>query len=112
MRFLHKDSIIKNISDQNTPSQYVLRIARTERKISQSELAKRLNVSRYTVMAIEKGNPKVAIGAVFEAAMIVGIPLLADNGQALNTFAQRAMCLSAILPKRVRMKPETFHDAF
>lgn len=35
-------------------------------------------------MYLEKGNPKVAIGIVFEAAAIVGVPLLAEDLEGLQ----------------------------
>jgi transcriptional regulator with XRE-family HTH domain len=90
----------------------MLRVGRAARGISQRDLAQRLNVSRYTVMAMEKGSPAVAIGTVFEAAMIVGIPLLADDGQALHTVSQRVAQFSALLPTRVRTHQGHFDDNF
>lgn len=90
----------------------LIHVARTERGLSQNNLAQRLNVSRYSVMAIEKGDPKVAIGVVFEAAAIVGIPLLADNNQALQKLEGTLSSFTAVLPKRVRIKNEPTDDNF
>ncbi len=77
----------------------MIKSARLERKQSQADLAARLNVSRYTIMALERGDPTVSIGVVFEAAYIVGIPLLGDE---LYKTAANVSHLVAVLPKRVR----------
>lgn len=90
----------------------LIRVARTERGFSQNNLAQRLNVSRYSIMAIEKGDPKVAIGMVFEAATIVGIPLLAGNDQELQKLERTLASFTAVLPKRVRLKNEPTDDNF
>lgn len=82
----------------------MLKNARIERGISQANLALRLNVSRYSVMALEKGDPGVAIGTVFEAAAIVGLPLLAENVQMLKKMNYETAHLQALLPKRVYPK--------
>ncbi len=86
--------------------------ARKERKMSQSALAKRLGVSRLTVRAIEQGSPTVAIGTVFEAAVIVGIPLLAENRRELERLATSVAALARILPQRGRGKNLVTDDDF
>lgn len=52
-----------------------IRTARIEANMSQEELGDRIGVTRYTVGALESGRAKVAIGTVFEAACVVGLPL-------------------------------------
>lgn len=86
----------------------MLRTARVERGLSQNNLAQRLNVSRYSVMAIERGDPKVAIGLAFEAASILGIPLLAEDLYDLKKLEGAFFKFNALLPKRVREKKK--HD--
>ena len=73
--------------------------ARKERKMSQEELGRRLDVSRLTVGAIEKGSPTVAIGTVFEAAVTVGIPLLASDKTELDQLATSVAAIARVLPK-------------
>ena len=90
----------------------LIRLARTERGFSQLNLAERLNVSRYSVMAIERGDPKVAIGVVFEAAVIVGVPLLAQDKQELQKLEHTLAGFNAVLPKRVHSKNEPIDDNF
>ncbi len=90
----------------------MIKLARRERKLSQNNLAQRLNVSRYSIIAIEKGDPTVAIGMVFEAAVIVGIPLLAADLQELQKLSHTITSFNALLPKRVRLKNEPTDDNF
>lgn len=90
----------------------LIKAARTGRGLSQLNLAQRLNVSRQSIMAIERGDPTVAIGIVFEAAVIVGIPLLAEDKQALQTLERTIANFNTVLPKRVRPKNEPVDDNF
>jgi transcriptional regulator with XRE-family HTH domain len=86
--------------------------ARRERKMSQKELAERLGVSRPTVRSIETGSPTVSVGTVFEAALIVGIPLLAENRHELNQLATSIAAISRVLPERARRKQRVMDDEF
>lgn len=86
--------------------------ARKERRMSQEELAHRLGVSRLTVRAIENGSPTVALGTVFEAAVIVGIPLLAGDKRELDQLATSIAAIAQILPKIGRGKNRIVNDDF
>jgi len=86
--------------------------ARKERNMSQSALAERLGVSRLTAIAIEKGNPKVAVGTVFEAAAIVGIPLVAESQRELDQLAKSVAAITRVLPQRSGRKTEPPDDDF
>ena len=90
----------------------MIKASRIQKNMSQEELAARLNVSRLTVSAIEKGGPKVAIGTFFEAAAIVGIPLLAEDSQRLRDDSKIISNFSSILPKRSGRKRKDLDDAF
>ncbi len=90
----------------------MIKAARLERGMSQAELSRRLGVSRYTVIALEKGDPKVCVGTVFEAATIAGIPLLADDQRALSELATTVANLTSILPERGRRKKVALQDDF
>lgn len=90
----------------------MIQVSRKERRISQTNLAERLNVSRYTVIALEKGDPKVAIGIVFEAAHIVGIPLLAEDEIKLQKLSKTVSQFNALLPQRIRKKERPADDYF
>ena len=80
--------------------------------MSQAELARRLGVSRLTVRAVENGSPTVALGTVFEAAVTVGIPLLADDKWELDQLATSVAAIARVLPKTGRGKNREVDDDF
>ncbi len=86
--------------------------ARKERNMSQEDLAQRLGVSRLTVRAIENGSASVAVGTVFEAAVTVGIPLLAEDSRELERVATSVAAITRVLPERVRGKRKLVNDDF
>lgn len=80
----------------------MIKAARLERKLSQDELGERVGVTRPTIAAIEKGKPNVAIGTVFEAAYIVGLPLMGEvtDAKQLEHASQAVANMLKILPVR------------
>ena len=90
----------------------MIRAARLERGMSQAELSQRLGVSRSTVISLEKGDPKVSVGTVFEAATTVGIPLLASDQRELDRLATTVANLTSVLPERGRRKRVALDDDF
>ena len=90
----------------------MIKAARKERNMSQAELAERLGVSRLTAIAIEKGNPRVAVGTVFEAAAIVGVPLIAQDQHELDQLSNRLAVITHVLPKRSGRKSAPIEDDF
>lgn len=88
----------------------MIRLARLERKMPQVELAERIGVSRQTVSAIEQGDPKVGVGIVFEAAYIVGIPLLASDRSTLDQLSTVVAGLATLLPQRTNGIKEVSDD--
>lgn len=90
----------------------LIRTARRSRAYSQSRLAERVNITRQTIMAIEKGDPKVAIGTVFEVAYIVGIPLFSNDPQQLSKWQLILTDFSGLLPKKTRQKKQKISDDF
>jgi len=91
----------------------LIRLARKERRLSAAELAERTGISRGTLQRIEKGDPKVEIGIVFEAATIVGVNLFdADDGR-LGSKITRTDDRLALMPKAIH-KPAigSVNDAF
>ena len=85
--------------------------ARRERGWQVQELAERAGVSRATVRAAEAGRPTVAVGTVFELAVLTGVPLLAEDVTALPGRVARAQERLAVLPQRIRT-PEPVDDDF
>jgi DNA-binding XRE family transcriptional regulator len=76
--------------------------ARSERRMSQQQLAERLGCSRFTVIAIERGEGTVAIGTVLEAAVILGVPLMADENRRVEAATTLTRSFLPLLPKRAR----------
>ena len=90
----------------------LIRLGRKERKLTAEELAERTGVSRKTLQRIERGDPKVEIGIVFEAATIVGINLFdADDGR-LTQKIERAEDKIALLPKHIHKSSKGVRDEF
>lgn len=90
----------------------MIKSSRLGMRMSQEMLAKRLNVSRLTVIALEKGNPTVGIGTVIEAAIIVGVPLLGEDVESLKSENSKLNQLTALLPKRAGRKKQDLNDDF
>lgn len=69
----------------------MIRAGRIDRKITGEEMASRMGISRSLVQRIEKGDPGCAIGPVFEAAAIAGVPLFESDKERLG--AHRVLSL-------------------
>ncbi len=90
----------------------MIKTARLERSLSQSDLGERLGVSRQTVMQLEKGHPSVGIGIAFEAAYILGIPLLTTDPSNLVHWQLLLKNFIALLPTRSGRKKIEIDDDF
>ena len=89
-----------------------IKLARTERKMTAAELAERAQISRGLLQRIEKGDPACQIGAVFEAAAIVGVqPLGISDAETAAGIAETER-LIALLPKHVHTNKKTLRDDF
>jgi transcriptional regulator with XRE-family HTH domain len=90
----------------------LLRKSRIEKRMTTTDVAVRSGISRGLLHRIESGDPGSAIGAAFEVAAIVGLPLF-DAGQAtlghtLNTNRE----VMRLLPRSVRRKRTEVNDDF
>jgi transcriptional regulator with XRE-family HTH domain len=90
----------------------LIRRARIERKITAAELAERAGLSRGLVQRIEKGDPGCAIGAVFEAAAIVGLRLFDADQTALSDIITANQATLTLLPQAVRASKIEAKDDF
>jgi transcriptional regulator with XRE-family HTH domain len=89
-----------------------IRVARIERNLRMDDTAERAGISRALLRRIENGDPGVSIGAVFEVAAIVGVPLFeAERGRLAGHVAHQADKLS-LLPKAVRVRRGKVKDDF
>lgn len=90
----------------------LIRTARIERKMTVQELAERAGISRGLVQRIERGDLKCSLGAYFEVATILGIPLFeCDEDRVLQMrwgFVKEKL---ALLPKSVKRSTKV-HDDF
>jgi transcriptional regulator with XRE-family HTH domain len=90
-----------------------IRLARRERRWTQEELAARSGITARTVSKIEHGDLSVSLGAAFEAAALLGVPLFYAERSRLTTDLDRVKARSALLPRPPRPRPPTqVHDEF
>lgn len=90
----------------------LIRRARLERKVTAAQLAERAGLSRSLVQRIEKGDPSCSIGAVFEAAAVVGVRLFdADQSSLSGAIQSNAQALT-LLPRAVRAPRIETQDDF
>jgi transcriptional regulator with XRE-family HTH domain len=82
-----------------------IRLARRERRWSQDELAARAGITPRTLSKIEHGDMSVGLGAAFEAAALVGVPLFYAERSRLSADLDRAEARSALLPRPPRARP-------
>ena len=86
--------------------------ARRERRWTATELAERAGISPVTLRKIERGDPTVAIGTVFEVTTLLGIPLISPDRNSLAIIADQTSTRLALLPARVRHRRTEVHDDF
>ena len=90
----------------------LIRIARIERKLTAAEVADRAGLSRSLLQRIENGDPGTSVGAVFEAATVVGVPLFEAERDRLATHNAAAAAKLALLPQAARPRKRVVRDAF
>lgn len=90
----------------------LIRIGRTERRLTAQELADRAGISRTTLSTIEKGSPGPEIGIVFEVASLVGLRLFDENENKLQMHSARLNEKLTLLPNRVRHSVKKVDDDF
>lgn len=89
-----------------------IRASRIERRMTTGELAERIGISRPSLHRIERGDPRSAIGSVFEAAAIVGVPLFETEPSRLASDLARLEEKLVLLPKTVRKPKAALDDEF
>ena len=89
-----------------------IRLARKLRHWSESELANRAGISRYTVQKIERGDVTCAIGLFFEAASLVGIGLFEMETSPLSRQMRAVDDKIKLLPKSTHKKRKVMNDDF
>lgn len=90
----------------------MIRQARIARKLTAAGLAERAGVSRGLIQRIEHGDPGCAIGAVFEAAAILGVKLFDADRSTLAAKTAAQQQILALLPKAARTSGKAVKDDF
>jgi DNA-binding XRE family transcriptional regulator len=90
----------------------LIRQARIERRLTAAALAQRASLSRGLVIRIEKGDPGCAIGAVFEAAAVVGVRLFDADQATLTDMLRAQKATLTLLPRSARVANIKVNDAF
>ncbi|UZN03493.1 helix-turn-helix domain-containing protein [Cellulomonas sp. S1-8] len=86
--------------------------ARRERRWTARDLAARAGISVQTLRNVERGEPTVAIGVVFEIAALLGIPLFSDDRGAVSELRVGESRRALLLPQRVRASKGVVDDNF
>ena len=91
----------------------LIRESRLERRMTAQEVADRAGISRGLVQRIEKGDLKCQVGAVFEVALIVGVPLFGmDDEVDLKFQLNQTRAKLALMPKSIRQSNKQVQDDF
>ena len=90
----------------------MIRLGRMQRRLTTPELAARVGISRSTLQRIEKGDPKVEIGLMFEAAAVVGVKLFDADEKGVAGLSERTDDRIALLPKHVYKAGKKVVDDF
>jgi transcriptional regulator with XRE-family HTH domain len=90
----------------------LIREARLTSTLTTTEVSTRAGISRGLLQRIERGDPGCGIGAVFEVAAIVGVPLFEMDERLLPARLARQTEKMALLPKSVRAPRTAVNDDF
>ena len=89
-----------------------IRAERKTKRMSELELAERAGIARSVVQRIEKGDMSCGVGIVFEAALIVGIPLFDADPSRLASQIKSIEDKLTLLPKAIHKKTRVINDNF
>lgn len=89
-----------------------IRLARLERRWTIEELAERVGINHITMSKIERGNLSVGLGAAFEAAVLVGVPLFHADAERRDQETRNVETRLALLPKRARRPTRNISNDF
>ena len=92
-----------------------IRLARKQRRMTETDLALRVGIVRSTLQQIEKGDPRVEIGLVLEAATLAGVDLFVAQAPGRSTLGPQIARIDdklALLPQSVRQPRGEVKDDF
>jgi transcriptional regulator with XRE-family HTH domain len=90
----------------------LLRKSRIEKRMTTTDVAVRSGISRGLLHRIESGDPRSTIGAVFEVAAIVGLPLFDAEQATLTDTLKTNREVMRLLPRSVRRQRTEVNDDF
>lgn len=90
----------------------LIRRARIEQGLTEAELAERAGVSRGLVQRAERGEPGCSVGAVFELAAIVGVPLFQPEPMEVRRQLAETERYLRLLPAAVHTRDAELKDDF
>lgn len=86
-----------------------IRAARHDKNWTAAELGARIGADPRTITAIERGAPGVAIGTVFSAASVLGVPLFGADDDEMARLRRRGEERLALIPTR-EYKPRSMES--
>ncbi len=89
-----------------------IRLARKGRRMSEHDLAARVGIARSTLQRLEKGDPRVEVGLVLEAATLAGVDLFVPEATTLVRQIDRIDDRLALMPASIRKPPRIVDDDF
>lgn len=89
-----------------------IRAERIAGRMTLEQVAIRAGISQPLLRRIEKGDPGCTIGAVFEVAAIVGVPLFAEDPNAVAKLQKAGEEKLALMPKAIRQPRKVVKDDF
>jgi transcriptional regulator with XRE-family HTH domain len=90
----------------------LIRKARIDHKMTAEELADRAGLSRGLLRRVENGDLGCTLGAVFEAAAVVGVRLFDTDQAALTSAVASNTAVMTLLPKAIRTSQVRLDDDF
>jgi transcriptional regulator with XRE-family HTH domain len=84
-----------------------IKLARLRRKFSAEQVAERANISRPTLLSIEKGLPSVSIGAIVNVLFVLGLEKdimeVAKDDKLGRRLQDASLIVKERAPKRVKV---------
>lgn len=88
----------------------LIEVARRKRGWTITHAAQVVGLNPRTYRAIEQGKPTVAIGAAFDAAIALGVPLFHEEDQVREALRAATQAQLQLLPARVAPMTELPND--
>lgn len=91
---------------------HLIKIARKERRMTETNLAERVGISRATLQKIQNGDGNVSIQSYIETSVVLGIPLLGGDKENVSNMTALLSHMNKFFPETVRGKTFVVDDDF